>query len=40
MTDFHVFYQCVKEGESLTNDIKPKRLYVKYVSESPAITHR
>ena len=32
-------YQCVNSGKSLTNWIKPKGLYVKFVSDSPKFTH-
>ena len=32
------FYQCVNAGESLTNWVKPKGLYVKFVSDSPEFT--
>ena len=37
---FCVFYQFVNSGESLTNLVKPKGLYVKFVSDSQRFTHR
>ena len=36
---FFGFYQCVDSGESLTNWIKPRGLYVKFVSDSPEFTY-
>ena len=32
------FYRCVNSGESLTNRVKPKGLYVKSVSDSQECT--
>ena len=33
-------YGCVNAGESLTTQIKSERLYVKFLIEGPALTHR
>ena len=37
---FFGFYQCVNSGESLTNWIKPRGLYVEFVNDSQEFTHR